>query len=260
MTPRRPFPAPPVPALAIHGPDGISQIHLTLGPPECVLSAQPWDGREEMAGRRHLRSTRPGLGQRLGAWVMVRCREGGRSQRQLGVARVNGGLAEIVGPERYGGAIWRPWDLRLQSLVWAFMRWRKAGLWSPLPQTRSAAACEGLAACLPQCWPTCSGGLRNQITPSGLPSAVTVKSGNSKDNFSLWPVPFISETPNSPILGSAENSSFLTAPEVSAVPGIVYPVSVLEPVLRIQYSRCCGHRLRQLLELSGSGEHAPQLG
>lgn len=103
MTPRRPFPAPPVPALAIHGPDGISQIHLTLGPPECVLSAQPWDGREEMAGRRHLRSTRPGLGQRLGAWVMVRCREGGRSQRQLGVARVNGGLAEIVGPERYGG-------------------------------------------------------------------------------------------------------------------------------------------------------------
>lgn len=122
--------------MAVHGPDDISHIHLTLAPPECVLSAQAFDGREEMAGRRHLRSTRPGLGQRLGAWVMVRCGEGGRSQRPLGVARVDGGLAETVGPERYWGAIWRPWDLWLQSLAWAFMRWRKARLWSPLTDTQ----------------------------------------------------------------------------------------------------------------------------
>ena len=179
---------------------------------------------EETAGRRHLRSTRPGPGQGLGAWMTVTCGEGGRSERQLGVARVDGGLAETVGPERYWGAIWRQWDLWVQSLVWAFMRWRKVSLWSPLPQTRRGCSLQGpCSVWAPVLGPPAAGDSGTRSHHAGCQALCPVKAENTEDNCSLWQVHFISETPNSPILGSDENSSFLAATEVR----LLYPVSVL---------------------------------
>lgn len=144
---------------------------------------------EETAGRRHLRSARPGLGQGLGVWVMVRCGEGGSSERQLGVARVDAGLAETVGPERYWGAIWRQRDLWVQSLVRAFTGWRKASLWSLLPQTCSGCSLRGpCSVSAPVLGPPVAGDSGTGSHHAGCQALSPVKAENPEDNCSLWPV------------------------------------------------------------------------
>lgn len=123
MTPQRTFPAPPASALAVHGPDGISHIHLNLGHlsgsylPSTGLAGlsprpgggHPWSccanlhGMEETAGRRHLEKRTPWSGAGAGGVGDGKMRRRWEQREAAGCRQVDADLLRLWGQRGTGG-------------------------------------------------------------------------------------------------------------------------------------------------------------